>query len=66
MENKFDFGTKEEKIYKNWEEKGYFKPVENKNGKNTGVNKVIVNGEEVENKIKLDNSGKIFNIEIKM
>ena len=33
MENKFDFGTKEEKIYKNWEEKGYFKPVENKNGK---------------------------------
>ena len=22
MENKFDFGTKEEKIYKNWEEKG--------------------------------------------
>ena len=62
-------------IPKNWEEYEmkfkygesiYNIKVENKNGKNTGVNKVIVNGEEVENKIKLDNSGKIFNIEIKM
>ena len=26
MENRFDFLDKEEKIYKNWEKNGYFKP----------------------------------------
>lgn len=26
MENKFDYTKREEEIYKNWEEKGYFKP----------------------------------------
>ena len=35
-------------------------------GKNTGVQKVILNGEVVENKILLDGSGKIFNIEVIM
>ena len=32
MDNNFNFKEKEEKIYKNWEEKGYFKPVK-KEGK---------------------------------
>ena len=40
--------------------------VNNPNRNNTGVEKVIVNGEEVENKILLDKNGKIFNIEITM
>ena len=38
----------------------------NKNRKNTGVEKIILNGEEVENKIKLNGSGKIFNVEVIM
>ena len=38
----------------------------NQFGKNTGVQKVILNGETVENKIVLDGSGKIFNIEVIM
>ena len=40
--------------------------VTNRLGKNTGVNSVKVNGEEAENKIKLDGSGKIFNVEVEM
>ena len=41
--------------------------VNNYNMKNTGVQKVIVNGEEVnENKIRLIDNGKIYNIEIFM
>ena len=40
--------------------------VNNPNRKNTGVEKVLINGNESENKIKLDGSGKIFNIEIIM
>lgn len=40
--------------------------VVNKNRKNTGVEKVILNGDEVTNEIKLDDSGKIFNVEIIM
>ena len=38
----------------------------NPNGKNTGVEKVIVNGEEHENNIMLNNSGGIYNIEVIM
>ena len=38
----------------------------NPNGKNTGVSTVKINGEMAENKIILDGSGKIFNIEIEM
>lgn len=38
----------------------------NQFGKNTGVQKVILNGKTVENKIVLDGSGKIFNIEVIM
>lgn len=38
----------------------------NPDGKNNGVKKVILNGQIVENKIVLDGSGKIFNIEVLM
>ena len=38
----------------------------NPRGKNTGVSKVSLNGEMVENLILLDNSGKIFNVVVEM
>ena len=38
----------------------------NPNAKNTGVSKVIIDGNEVENSIKLDGSGRIFNVEVEM
>ena len=38
----------------------------NNNSKNDGVNKVMINGEEKENGILLDGSGKIFNVDIEM
>ena len=40
--------------------------IKNPDGKNAGVSKVFVNGIENENKIKLDGSGKVFNIEVIM
>ena len=40
--------------------------VNNPNGKNVGVSKVTINGDETENKIKLDDSGKIYNIDVIM
>ena len=40
--------------------------VKNPYGRNTGVSKVILNGEEVENQIKLDRTGKVFNVEVEM
>lgn len=33
MENKFDYSKREKEIYKNWEEKGYFKPIIDKSKK---------------------------------
>lgn len=33
MDSKFDYSKREEQIYKNWEEKGYFKPVIDKSKK---------------------------------
>lgn len=33
MENKFDYSKRERQIYKNWEEKGYFKPIIDKSKK---------------------------------
>lgn len=62
-------------IPKNWEEYEvklkykesiYNIKVINKNRRNTGVEKVMINGEECENKIKLEGTGEIFNIEIEM
>lgn len=39
--------------------------VKNPNLKNTGIDKIIINGEEIkENKIKLEDNGKINNIEV--
>ena len=41
--------------------------VENPNGKNTGIQKFIVNGNEIKEKaIKLDGNGGIFEVEIIM
>ena len=40
--------------------------VKNPNRKNTGVTSVYINGAESENKISLDGSGKIFNVEVVM
>ncbi len=40
--------------------------IKNPKGKNTGVESVTINGEKSENKIMLDDSGKIYNIEIIM
>ena len=36
----------------------------NENGKNMGVSKVVIDGNETQNAIYLDNSGKIFNVEV--
>ena len=47
-----------------WKESIYNIKVINKNQKNTGVEKIVLNGEEVENKIKLDGSNKVYNIEV--
>ena len=49
-----------------WENSIYNIKVINQNQKNTGVEKVLLNGEEVENKIKLDGSNKVYNIEVYM
>ena len=49
-----------------WKDSIYNIKVINKNQKNTGVQKVLVNGEEVENKIKLDGNNKVYNIEVYM
>lgn len=56
---------KEYSIKYKWKNSCYNITVKNPNGKNTGVEKVIVNGQEVENKIKLEENG-IFNVEIIM
>ena len=40
--------------------------VRNPKGKNHGVSKVVFDGNEVENKIVLDVSGKVYNIEVEM
>ena len=44
----------------------YHIKVTNKNGKNTGVEKIYLNEVETENKIILDGSGKVFKIDVKM
>jgi len=40
--------------------------VKNPNRKNTGVTVVRLNGDEVENNIQIDGSGKVFNVDIEM
>ena len=62
-------------IPKNWEEfdirykfgeSVYNIKVKNLNRKNNGVSKVTLDGVEIENKIVLNSSGKIFNVEVEM
>ena len=57
---------KEFEIRYKYKESIYNIKVTNPNRKNTGVSRVIVNGVESENKIPLDGSNKIFNIEVVM
>ena len=56
---------KEYNIKYKWKNSFYNIVIKNPDSKNTGVKKVIVNGEEKENKIKLEDNG-IFNIEVLM
>ena len=55
---------KEYSICYKWKDSIYNIKVFNPNGKNTGVEKVLLNGNEVENKIKLDGTGNVYNIEV--
>ncbi len=55
---------KEYQIQYKWKDSIYHINVKNPNGKNREVTKVILDGNEVENKIKLDDSRKIYHIEV--
>ena len=55
---------KEYQIQYKWKESIYNIEVKNPNGKNREVTKVILDGNEVENKIKLDGLRKIYHIEV--
>lgn len=57
---------KEYQIQYKWKESIYNIRVKNLDGKNSGVKKVILNGEEVENRIKLDGSRNVYQIEVYM
>ena len=57
---------KEFSIRYKYENSVYNIKILNPNGKNNGVSKVLLDGNEVENCIKLDGTGKIFNIEVKL
>lgn len=57
---------KEYQIQYKWKESIYHIKIKNPEGKNTGVSKVILNGKEVENRIKLDGSRNIYQIEVIM
>ena len=47
-----------------WKETIYNIEVKNPNGKNTGVTKILLDGNETENHIKLDGTRKIYKVEI--
>ena len=53
----------EYQIQYKYKESIYNIKISNPEGKNTGVKKVILNGVEVENKIKLDGARNVYNIE---
>ena len=57
---------KEYQIQYKWKESIYNIKILNPDGKNTGVTKVILDGEEVENNIRLDEKRIIYNIEVIM
>lgn len=56
---------KEYNIKYKWKNSFYNIVVKNPNGKSSGVEKVIINGENKDNKIRLEDNG-IFNIEVIM
>ena len=55
---------KEYQIIYKWKESNYNIKVKNPDGKNTGVSKVLLNGNLVDNHIKLDGSKKDYIIEV--
>lgn len=57
---------KEYSIRYKWQNSIYNIKVKNLNGKNTGVQKVLLNGNEVKNAIILDGSGKVFSVAVEM
>ena len=57
---------KEYQIQYKWKESIYNIKVKNPDGKNTKVTKVILDGVEVENKIKLNGDRNVYNIEVIM
>ena len=57
---------KEYQIQYKWKESIYNIKILNPDGKNTGVIKVILDGEEVENNIRLDGKRNIYNIHVIM
>ena len=57
---------KEYQIQYKWKESIYNIKIKNPEGKNTGVSKVIFNGKEVENYIKLDGDRNVHQIEVIM
>lgn len=57
---------KEYQIQYKWKESVYNIQVKNPERKNVGVSKVVLNGEEVENRIRLDGGRNIYTIEVIM
>ena len=55
---------KEYKIQYKWKETIYNIEIKNPNGKNSGVTSVILDGNKVENNIRLDGSKSIYHIEV--
>ena len=57
---------KEYQIQYKWKESIYNIRIKNTNGKNMGVSEIKLNGEKIENYIKLDGSRNIYQIEVTM
>ena len=57
---------KEYKMQYKWKESIYNIVVKNPDGKNREVRKIMLDGEEIENKIKLNGKRKVYNIEVIM
>ena len=57
---------KEYQIHYKWKDSVYNIKVKNPNNKNRGVEKVLLEGNEIQNRIKLEESKKIYNIEVIM
>ena len=55
---------KEYQIQYKWKDSIYHINIKNPNNKNSGVTKVLLNGSEVENKIKLDGTRNIYHVEV--